>query len=149
MRASHDEIIDLFILWSQLLVSTSLRSGLATLSALREVNHRKADETMTMTARARSYDRETSHLAAESVTGITELQTRILHTFDAFGAMTDEELIARYKQMWGVRNPATDSSLRTRRCDLVTKGELRDSGITRKTNAGRKSTVWTINGRLL
>lgn len=103
----------------------------------------------TMTARARSYDPETSHLAASSVSGITELQTRILQTFDAFGAMNDEELIVNYASMWGIRNRATDSSLRTRRSDLVTKGELRDTGITRKTRAGRNATVWAINGRLM
>lgn len=100
-------------------------------------------------AHARNSDPLNSHFAADSVVGITELQGRIMECFNQTGnGLTDEELIAKYSQMWGIRNPATDSSLRTRRCDLVAKGRLIDSKITRPTRANRKSTVWIIQGRL-
>lgn len=104
---------------------------------------------MTTTAHARNSDPANSHLAAESVQGITELQQRILACFeDSMRGLTDEELIVKYKYMWGIRNPATDSSLRTRRSDLVTKGHLYATSSTRLTYAGRESTVWGISGVL-
>ena len=102
-----------------------------------------------MIAHARKSDPANSHFAAESVKGISELQSRIIACFEyASNGLTDEELVRKYASMWGTRNPATDSSLRSRRCDLVTKGHLQASSITRPTKANRKSAVWILEGKL-
>lgn len=101
-----------------------------------------------MVARARNSDSANSHIAADSVRGITEVKRRILDTFDVNGPMTDEAMIVAYRRLWGNRHKETDSSLRTRRSELVHAGELRDTGLTGLTRAGRKCTVFGIDGRL-
>ena len=106
------------------------------------------------TAHARNSDPATSHLAAESVKDTSELQRRILYLFgEAENGLIDEDLVRIYAQTFGSRYPATESSLRSRRSDLHHNGRLReaklhDKILTRKTKAGRESTVWILEGRL-
>ena len=104
---------------------------------------------MTQTAHARSFDPKTSHDAAESVSNLTGVQDRILalYYYRANG-YTDEELIEDYNRAHRHLFPATESSLRSRRAELVVKGQLMDTGVKRLTRAGRKTTVWQIMGRL-
>ena len=101
-----------------------------------------------MTPRARDSDPQTSHDAAMSVKDTTGLQNRILGIFGNHNGLTDEELIVEYARLFRAWWPATDSSIRSRRSELVGKGLLQDTGVRRKTVAGRDSTVWDIFGRL-
>jgi hypothetical protein len=103
-----------------------------------------------MSAHARKSDPYTSHLAAAAVVmDTTTLQIRILSVFEyAMNGLTDEELVKNYQRMWGVSFPATDSSIRSRRSELVNKGNVIDTGKTRLTKAGNKSIVWSIEGRM-
>ena len=101
------------------------------------------------TAHARKSDPFTSHLAADSISDTSALQRRILVLFEVSHiGLNDEQLIAMYKSAYGHVSPATDSSLRSRRNDLVVKGHLRDSGQTRPTATGHKSIVWIDAARL-
>ena len=77
-----------------------------------------------MVAHARSYDRKTSHDAADSVTGITGTKRRIIQVFEEYGSMTHEKLIENYSKMWGNSFPASVSGLRSRCKDLVDKGYI-------------------------
>lgn len=99
-------------------------------------------------ARARNSDGANSHLAAESVKGITEVKRRILYVFDRYGAMTHEQLIENYGIEWGISFPASDSGLRSRCCDLWRKGYLVKTKIEGTTENGRPSTVWQLAGVL-
>ena len=100
-------------------------------------------------AHARNSDPRTSHEAAESVKDLTEVQSRILSLFDrnSFG-LTDEQLIEQYNLAFGRYYPATDSSIRSRRSELVHKGKLMDTGHRGTTRAGRATTIWGIDGKL-
>lgn len=101
-----------------------------------------------MSVNTRKSDPVTSFLAAESVNGVTELQSRILALFAEHGAMTDEEMIQKYQAQYGPWWPATDSSLRTRRSDLHHKDLLVEQG-TKLNSRGRKSISWNLaDGRL-
>ena len=104
---------------------------------------------MTNRARARATDPWTSHSAADSIADVTPLQYRLLQCFDVEMAMTDEELVQVYARTWGITWPATDSSIRSRRSELVGMGQLLPTNETRKTKAGHKSIVWTRNIMLL
>lgn len=101
------------------------------------------------TAHARSSDPVTSHQAALSIGDTTPLQRRLLTLFDmAQDGLNDEQLIAMYKSSYGTAFPGTDSSIRSRRSDLVMKGHLVDSGKFRPTLHGNKSIVWISAERL-
>jgi hypothetical protein len=101
------------------------------------------------TAHARNTDPHTSHLAAEAVGDTTPLQRRIMVLFDmAHDGLNDEQLIMNYKNAYGTAFPSTESSIRSRRSDLVAKGYIVDSGRTRPTLHGNKSIVWLSAGRL-
>ena len=104
---------------------------------------------MTNRAHARATDPWTSHSAADSIADVTPLQYRLLQCFDIEMAMTDEELVNVYARTWGKICPATDSSIRSRRSELVSMGQLLATNETRKTRAGRQSIVWTKNMVLL
>ncbi len=91
---------------------------------------------------ARGTDPQTSHDAANSIADVTPLQERILQCFDTYGAMADEELIRQYKRTYGIHWPAADSSIRSRRKELVDKGKLLPTFSRAMTNAGRQSIVW-------
>lgn len=101
-----------------------------------------------MTARARKTDPATSHYAAESVTGITEVKRRILQTFEQYGAMTHEQLIENYNKLWGNSFKASVSGLRSRCRDLVNEGYIVETPLEGVTSNGRKSTVWGLAGLL-
>ena len=97
-----------------------------------------------MKAHARNTDPQTSHDAAESVKNLSETQSRILNLFELpNNGYTDEELISSYFKHYGYWFPASDASIRSRRAELVKRGELRDSGQKRLTKLGRGTTVWT------
>jgi hypothetical protein len=94
---------------------------------------------------ARNTDPVTSHLAAASVSGISELQAHLLAIFHSMGDCTDEELANFHAQMVQMHGwpPASPSGLRTRRAELVAAGRLWDVG--RSTTAsGRACTVYGI-----
>jgi len=102
---------------------------------------------VTALAHARNSDPQTSRDAANSVDGVTELQGRLLQLFDSASVgYTDEELIRSYASAFGSYFPASESSIRSRRSELVTKGFLRDSEKRRLTKMGGKSTVWMLSG---
>ena len=88
---------------------------------------------MTSRAHARATDPWTSHSAADSIADVTPLQYRLLQCFDVEMAMTDEELVKVYARTWGITWPATDSSIRSRRSELVGMGQLLPTNETRKT----------------
>jgi hypothetical protein len=101
-------------------------------------------------AHARSSDPITSHLSARSVTELTAKQTAVLDAFKSClpDKLTDEELIIRYSELHAgfqdLYPRQSDSGLRTRRSELVTKGRLKDSGHRSKTKAGRSTIVWVL-----
>ena len=100
-----------------------------------------------MKAHARNTDPQTSHNAAESVKDLTGVQSRILKLFELpNNGYTDEELIRAYQKSYGSFFPATESSIRSRRSELVHRQYLRDSGEKRLTKAGRGTTVWQLWG---
>ena len=102
---------------------------------------------MTPIAHARNSDPLTSHKAADSVDGVTELQDRILQLFElANNGFTDEELVRRYIRDFGSFYPASESSIRSRRSELVQRGFLRATEARRLTKMGRESTVWQLAG---
>lgn len=103
----------------------------------------------TMTARARHTDRETSHLAAESVSGITDTKHFILETFKEYGPMTDEKLIENYNKLWRHVHRASDSGIRSRRRELEVAGYIVPmERIKGTTEAGNKATVFGLAGVL-
>lgn len=96
------------------------------------------------TPRARSTDPETSHDAAMSVQGITELQARIYDLLREHGPMTDVDLIARYRSRhdWPA---ATDSGIRTRRHELVELRQVVKIGVAcERGKGGRAHTLWGL-----
>lgn len=103
---------------------------------------------MTTIARARHTDPANSHYAAESVTNVTEVKRRILQTFEQYGAMTHEQLVKNYASMWGIRNRASSSGLRSRCKDLFDDGYIIKTDLEGKTEAGRSSAVWGLAGQL-
>lgn len=93
--------------------------------------------------RVRHADPDTSQAAAEALTPkrLTEIQNAVLAWFRAHGPGTDEQiedaLLNRYSGF---------STLRKRRCDLVTLGYLRDSGKRETNRNGRQMIVWELIG---
>jgi hypothetical protein len=88
------------------------------------------------------------NLAAASVMGVTATQLYILEAFGNGNGFTDDELIKYYGASFGMVHPASDSSIRSRRSELVDRGKLVDTGRTRPSAFGRASTVWDLAGRL-
>ena len=81
--------------------------------------------------------RLTSRAAGEHIKPrANELQERVLKLIRDLGAQgaTDDEL-----QVFLQMNPSTQ---RPRRIELVEKGLVRNSGLTRATRSGRPATVW-------
>lgn len=93
--------------------------------------------------RSRRDDKPTSVAAGESFTEerLTELQTQVLEFFREKKEAIDEEL---EDALMG-QVPAA-STLRKRRCELVSLGYLRDSGRTRKNRNSREMVVWEVVG---
>ena len=90
---------------------------------------------------ARREDPETSWKAAKSIQAekIRESQMMILRVL-RFGAFTDEEIYGQIPM--GTMSP---SGARTRRKELVDQGFVIDSGQRKRTRAGRKTIVWTLD----
>lgn len=103
----------------------------------------------TPTPRARLSDPQTSHSAARTVRGVTATHARIKALLRDEGPMTDEQIAEAWKRMvtiaaWPKGSP---SGLRTRRAELVDRGEVVDTGRTALTRAGRRTTVWALPNR--
>ena len=95
-----------------------------------------------MTPHARTADPETSHQAAESVFGMSDLQADLLRLFRQFGPMTDEQLIGRHDDAGMVSR--TDSRIRTARHELEEAGKVEWSGGFGLTGGGGKTRIWRI-----
>lgn len=98
-------------------------------------------------AHARRTDPGTSHAAAASVRELTAKQIAVREVFRQHGSMTDEELIDRYSEPSSVRIAwpvQSESGLRTRRSELVRRGELQDTGEKLVMSTGRKAIVWGL-----
>lgn len=96
---------------------------------------------------ARIGDPRTSHNAAATVDGVTDAQARVVVLLARYGPGTDEDLADRYQRMirllgWPLISP---SGLRTRRAELVDRGDVVDSKLEGRTASGRSATVWTLN----
>lgn len=104
--------------------------------------------------RARKTDPATSHAAsARAARGLTTKQRAVLSMFHKYGRLHDEALIAFYREIrteqlglgYGEQVPdMSDSSIRTRRAELVTLGRLRDTGHQSTTARGGATTVWEL-----
>ncbi len=92
--------------------------------------------------KARPSDPQTSHDAAGTVTAdtVTRTQELILEALRAHGPMTDEHLFMRLADAKG--EPVSVSGVRTRRSELVTAGQIVDTGHRRPTRTGRSAIVW-------
>jgi hypothetical protein len=91
----------------------------------------------------RRSDPETSRAAAESVVKtLTEVQNRVLEIHSEHpDGLTDEELTEEYIERFG---PTGQSSIRSRRHDLLLKGRFEDTGTSRTLRSGRKGIVWRL-----
>lgn len=101
---------------------------------------------MSVKARARRSDPETSHQAAASVTDIRGSQKAVLRVLGKrpTAGYTDEELISVYREIdslpW-----QSESGIRSRRAELVALGLAEDSGERRPMmETGRMARVWRI-----
>lgn len=104
--------------------------------------------------RARRGDPETSHEATKAAArGLNDKQRRVLHAFQEWGAMHDELLVTLWNEhrvaqlargFGDVLPNLTDSSLRSRRAELVALRLLRDSGRTALTSRLGKTTIWDL-----
>lgn len=101
---------------------------------------------------ARRHDIDTSHAAARSVYKPTEVQLGILTVMQRASyagdrdGLTDEEIVRRFKERAtrvGETIP-TDSSIRSRRAELVAAGKIRRSTVNGKTATGRTAAKWLI-----
>ena len=82
---------------------------------------------------------ETSQAAAQAIEPhLGKLQRTVYQYFVAqrVAGATDEEI-----QQFCCMGASTE---RPRRCELVEKGLIKDSGRTRPTSSGRKATVWIL-----
>jgi hypothetical protein len=100
-------------------------------------------------AHARRGDPVTSHEAAASIKSeeIRRSQQGVLSMFRKYGPMHDVALQERY--LFNATENAdlprqSESGIRTRRSELVTKGVLEDSGKTTVLPSGRKAIIWRI-----
>lgn len=98
---------------------------------------------------ARRHDINTSHAAARSVHKPSEVQQRILSILrksawsgDRTG-LTDEQIIAQYKEQFAADVVPTEQSIRSRRAELVAAGKVRRSLAPGKSGTGRPSAKWT------
>lgn len=94
-------------------------------------------------AKARNTDPVTSHHAAESVKDVTVTQAFILRIIEK-RPRTDSDLIQAYRQ-YKTAPMASESGIRSRRAELVSKGLLGDTNIRKILPSGRRSIVWGIS----
>lgn len=95
-------------------------------------------------ATARSTDPITSHEAAESITyeTATRIQQNILDLFARYKTLDDKTLLTYYRRFYGWAS--AESSVRTRRHELVEAGLIKNSGLKMKQDNGRRAILWTI-----
>lgn len=91
------------------------------------------------TPQARWTDPETSHIAAASVSRLTEKRAAVLLLLREIGPATDEELVATYSGP-----PQKDSGIRTRRSELVKLGLVRPTGERVRNRTGGLSQTWEV-----
>jgi len=104
--------------------------------------------TNTPVAYARKSDRRTSHDAAGTLTGemLSGIQKVVVAILAKYGPMTDEALVRKYAEVRANNSripKTTDSSLRTRRSELVAAGLVFERGVV-KTESGRMATLWGV-----
>lgn len=92
-------------------------------------------------ARARRGDPETSHEAAAS-TSTTELQSAILDAL-RFGPAPDGKIRERIELRQ--RHSLGESSVRSRRAELVRLGRVEFAGVWAETRTGQKCRVWKLS----
>ena len=88
---------------------------------------------------ARHSDPETSHEAAKSIRLVSQTQAGILQALLTPG--TDVEIIERYRKLSHAPK-ASDSGIRSRRAELVSRGIVKDSGRRAILESGRKAIIW-------
>lgn len=88
---------------------------------------------------ARHSDPKTSHDAAASIREVSRTQAAILQAL--LTPATDVEIIERYRRITGAP-AASESGIRSRRAELVTRGAVRDSGRRAILESGRKAIIW-------
>lgn len=96
---------------------------------------------------ARNTDPRTSILAAESSTALQQTKTQLaIMAILEHGDATDTEIIRTYQDLveFGDAPQASDSGIRSRRSELVKAGKVEDSGLRRRTPAGRLTIVWRL-----
>lgn len=99
---------------------------------------------------ARHGDPGTSHEAAASVKALTAKQRAVRTVFRRYaslGGLTDEQLAVKYHyevRMAGLPEQSA-SGLRTRRAELVRRGDLVNTGTKRRmATTGRSAIVWGL-----
>jgi hypothetical protein len=104
---------------------------------------RGPDGTVFVRNHVRPTDPDTSQAAAKSVVdSLTLVQQRILEIHGEHpDGLTDEELTELYILSFGY---AGESSIRSRRHDLTTKGRFEDTGLRRELRSGRNGIVWRL-----
>lgn len=108
----------------------------------------------TTTPRARAEDPENAHRAAARAAGdLTLKQKSVLEVITTYGPMHDEHLVHFYREArtqqlargFGALYPdLTDSSIRSRRNELVGLGMVRDTGRETRTARGGPTTIWEV-----
>jgi len=98
-------------------------------------------------AAARSTDPETSHEAAESVWNPSAVQAVVFKIIEDRGPITDTELIWHYGHEAVRQNIylPSEQSIRSRRAELVTAGQVEFSGLYGVTANGRRSRKWWVS----
>lgn len=91
---------------------------------------------------ARPTDPETSHEAAAAVANASQVQRAVLEILASVGPVTDEQIIRRYRTLFGW--DATDQSIRSRRAELVRVGLVEFAEIYGLSQTGRRSREWTL-----
>lgn len=100
-------------------------------------------------AHARRDDPDTSHDAARSVRNMTAKQEAVYRLFLRHGPLCDEDVRVLYRRA-RIEDAAnfplqSDSGMRTRRCELVRKHKLQDSGARRVPyGKTRRQIVWEL-----
>jgi len=101
--------------------------------------------TTTRAPRARKNDPQESHEAAAAVDalGVARIKRNIIRILADYPCH-DERLVARYA-VRSLLPLTTDSSIRSRRAELVRAGAVRATGEHARTAHGRPTRIWEIN----
>ena len=95
-------------------------------------------------SRARRTDPGTSHAAGDRQHGqrADTIRIKVLSIIQAYGPMTDEELLRRYQM---IDPDVAESSPRKRRGELVESGLVLDYDVNGVTSKGSKAIRWTAS----